>query len=335
MLGRRANIRIIYQGVDITTDIKQDLVEFSYTDNASGEADDISITLKDEQKRWITQWKPQKGDEIEASIQTINWNKNGDNYELDCGLFIVDQPEFSGRPMRLTLQALSMPANNDFTRTEKSRTWEEVTISEIAKNVAENAGLNLFFDSGLDPMLSFLEQSEVSDMAFLYDVCKNHGLAMKVYSKKIIIFSEEEYENKPAVAVITESDMTDWTARTTLTDTGYDGCLMEYFDPLTEELLEYSYILSGRSGVKVFKINELAASVEEAERRVKSKLRELNRKETLITINLPGSTKLVASNNIEITDLGVFSGKYYIDQVKHVCNGYTCQLELHKILEGY
>jgi len=50
---------------------------------------------------------------------------------------------------------------------------------------------------------------------------------------------------------------------------------------------------------------------------------------------LSGGTFLVAGSTIEITGLGIYSGKYYIDKIIHNVKPYKMGLEMHKVLEGY
>lgn len=53
MDARKSYIEINYSGIDISKEVSSDLISFSYTDNASGEADNISISLKDEKKNGV------------------------------------------------------------------------------------------------------------------------------------------------------------------------------------------------------------------------------------------------------------------------------------------
>ena len=106
MLARRASVAVNYQGVDISKDVRKDLLSFEYVDNASGDSDSISLSLKDEKKIWLNDWFPEKGDIILPTIQTTNWRKEGDKQRLPCGRFLVDEPTIEGRPLSLTLLSL-------------------------------------------------------------------------------------------------------------------------------------------------------------------------------------------------------------------------------------
>lgn len=335
MQSRRASIDIIYEGVNISNDISKDLVAFSYEDVASGSSDNIDITVKDESKKWLGQWAPLEGDKITATIKTINWRRKGDSQTLACGSFIVDEISNSGRPIVANIGAIAIPANSDFRETKKSETWNKATISKIASTIAKNAGLSLTFDAN-DFLIEFIEQSETEDVSFLYDLCKKNGLAMKVYSNKLVIFNESKYELKPAIATIRESDMLpNWNGKISLTNAGYSGCLVEYTLPKNNKKYTYKFNIPGAKTSKILKINESVSNVAEAERLGKSKLREENKKETILNIEVPLNLDLIASCNVNILDLGRYDGKYYIDKAKHTIGGSTTKLELHKVLEGY
>lgn len=336
MLARRTNIEIIYEGVNISSYISNDLLSFSYTDNASGSADDISITLKDDKKRWLKEWQPKKVDRIKVFIKTTNWRYEGDSQILNCGAFMVDEPSYTGRPVTLSLGAISVPANSDFMNIKNSRSWNSVAVKEIASTIAKDTGLELLYDTEYNPIIGFVEQSEKTNSAFLSEICSKNGLAIKVYNNKLVIFRELEYENKQSIGTIFETNMMTWNAKTTFTDTGYDGCMVSYTDPYSGEVYKYTFRVPGKTGNKIYKVNDNVNSYAEAERLAKSKIRELNKKEYTISITIPGNINMIASCCVNIEDLGAFDGKYYIDKATHnIGSGYTTQLELHKVLEGY
>lgn len=335
MKVRRAYPDVFYEGINITKDIEKDLISFSYVDIASGAADTISLMIQDRDKKWLSSWAPDKGDTIQVKIWTENWREEGDNGILNCGTFIVDQPKYSGRPITLSLDAISMPNNNDFTTTEKSRTWDNATLEEIGRTISGNAGLDLVFDSAINPTIQFLEQSETSDKSFLSDLCGKYGVVMKLYSKKIILFDEALYESKDTVMDIDESDMENWDLTPSLTGTGYDGVSINYFDPETEKQHSYKYIIPGRSEDKILKLNDLVYSLAEAKIKAKGELRKTNKSETKLSITIAGKTNLISANTINITGLGKYSGKYYIDKISHKLKPYKLSVDLHKVLEGY
>ena len=79
-------VLITYNGTDITRDLRPYLLSFTFTDNAKGKADDISLTLQDRDSEWLRDWLPAKSDTITASILTPQQS-------LPCGSFSVDQAD--------------------------------------------------------------------------------------------------------------------------------------------------------------------------------------------------------------------------------------------------
>jgi phage protein D len=336
MKTRRASIQLIYEGKNITDDVTPDLKSFTYNDNASGMSDDVSIELKDDSRKWISSWAPAKGDIIIPAIITENWNFEGDYQSLDCGRFVIDEPSYSGRPRVLSLGAISAPADSDFMTVERSRTWQKASLKKIAQTIAGHAKLDLFFNSSSNPVIPFVEQSRESDAAFLSNLCQKNGLAIKIYNQEIVIFNEMEYEAGSPVMTIGEIDLLQWNARTTFTDTGYDGCKIAYTNPKSNTTFTYTFKPSGRTGSKIYRMNETAGSLAEAEQYARCKLRELNKKEYVLSLELPGNLELFPTQVVTVKDLGIFNGNYYIDKVSHkIGGGFTTSLELHQCLVGY
>lgn len=338
MLARRAYVEVIYRAVDITADIQKDLLSFAYTDNASGNADDVSIELNDAKRKWISKWMFEQGDTFKANIVTKNWRKDGEVKRLPCGIFMVDEPEYSGRPSKITLKGVSTPANSNFMHSKKSRAWKNISLKAIGNDIANRYGLKLFFDSKTNPVFKIKEQSNQSDAAFLQQTCEDESFSLKVTDQKIIIFNEKEYESKKAVATFHENDSTviGYSFKPTLTNTAYVGVSLKYSDPKKNKTIEYLFATKevDEEKDKIFKLNRRVANLEEAKRLAQSTLRKLNKKQITATLDLVGDTRLLASCTIELKGFGTFSGKYYVDKVTHSLSGFSTSIEVHKVLQG-
>lgn len=340
MLARRAGVKVKYAGVDISKYIEKDLLSFRYTDNASGTADDIEITLKDEKGIWLKEWRPQKGDTIEAEIQTLNWKKDGDKSNLFCGSFILDEPEYAGRPRTITLRAISTPSNTNFTNTKRTQAWENIKLSTIGRDIANRAGLSFFFDSSVDPIFKRQEQTDTPDMTFLAELCEKEGLAFKVTDKKIVIFDEAKYEKRSSVAKFIEDSSTvlSYNLKTTMANTAYAGCQVTYYDPKLKQTVKYLFTIKediDEKKDKIYKINSKVGTGEEAKRLAQKTLRKLNKMEYQARLTVVGNIALVGGNCTDLVGFGAFDGKYYIDKAVHNLPGYTTEIELHRVLEGY
>jgi len=69
-LPRISYVTLEYDGRPITKEISSTLLNITWTDRATGEADDLDITLTDREQRWITDWYPKllkKGDGVASS----------------------------------------------------------------------------------------------------------------------------------------------------------------------------------------------------------------------------------------------------------------------------
>lgn len=338
MQARRSSLVVNYMGVDITKYIESDLIGFKYTDNASDNSDDIEIELKDEKAKWLNDWFPQKGDTVKATIKTLNWHKDGEKRSLYCGSFIVDEPEYSGRPRKMTLKAISMPSNTNFTSTKKSKAWENIKLSAIAQNIADSAGLDLFSDITSDPLYQRKDQSESSDMSFLSELCKKEGLGFKVTDSKIVIYDEVKYEQKASIIKLSESGglVNSYSFKTTLTNSSYAGCKVKYRNAKLGTVIEYMYTIKEIEDTdKIYVYNETVSSLDEAMRLAEKTLRKYNKKEVTATLNVVGDLIYLGATCVNLVDFGAFNGKYFIDKTSHSLPNYNVDLEMHRVLEGY
>ncbi len=55
-LARRTKVMLVFGGVDITKEINRYLIDLSYTDNESDEADDLQIKIDDREGTWLEKW---------------------------------------------------------------------------------------------------------------------------------------------------------------------------------------------------------------------------------------------------------------------------------------
>ena len=101
----------------------------------------------------------------------------------------MDSFSFSGWPVSGSISAISTPLDSSFTTTQRTKTWENVTIKEIGTEIAGRAGIALAWDVEGDPFtIKSVEQSEQTDCEFYMNLCNTYGLAMKVYAQKIVVY---------------------------------------------------------------------------------------------------------------------------------------------------
>lgn len=339
MESRRSSVAVEYQGVNITEDVESDLLNFEYTDNASGDSDSVNLTLKDDKHKWLKDWFPEKGDVISPIIKTTNWRHDGDTQSLPCGRFFVDEPSCDGRPSTFKLDAISSPLNGNFTSVDRTKTWRNITLREIAGDISSRAGLQLQYIGTNNPRYQEKEQSQTPDSSFLSDLCEEEGLAMKVTDSKIVIFDVRDFESRNSIATYREwgSSVLSYSFKTSLTNTKYAGVNVKYYHATQGRNIEYLYTNGDiDEESKIYQVNKKVNSGDEARRLAQKTLRKLNKKETTGSLSVVGNIELIGAVCIDAEGFGAFDGKYFVEKAKHsIGSGYTTDIEIRKVLEGY
>ena len=136
-LARRIDLSIQYENVDISTDISPYIESIGFCDNASGEADDFSLTLEDRKGLWQGDWYPEKGAKIDVDLVAINWTKDESQIKIPCGKMEIDEVESSGPPKKFQMKAVSVYCSGEIRET-RTKGWEGVTLKQIATDIANN-----------------------------------------------------------------------------------------------------------------------------------------------------------------------------------------------------
>lgn len=349
MEARRISVIIKYNNKDISVDISKYLKSISYTDNLSGEADDLQITLEDKAGLWQSTWMPEKGALLDVMLQQKYWQTlSALPQSLRLGLFEIDEITSSGYPSEVQIKAVSVPDNNTLRGTERSRSWEKAKLQVIANDIASAAGMSLFWDTEENPVLDRAEQTEQSDLSFLYAICKDKGLALKISDKKIIVFDEAKYEAekakitivKPGTVYKKESGMkylfvgTGYSLRTKIRDI-YAACRVSYQQGSSKSNIEATYTVAGKKG-KTLQVNEQVESVAEALNLAKKRLREKNKDEVTGSLNMLGNFVLLSGVTVNLLGFGAFDDKYLITRASHdIGSGYTTNIDVRRCLNGY
>ena len=337
MKSRRTRVKCKYDNVDISQDIARFLKSFSVREVLSGEADSAEITLEDREALWQGDWFPERGAIMDITLVISDWEGEGDNRELSLGKFEVDEITNTGPPNEAKIKLISVPNNTDLRGVERTRAWEQANISRIVRDVAEGAAMEHFYDAPEDPVIERAEQSEETDLAFLQKICKDAGLALKVTDKNVVVFDIAKYEAAEPVMTITKGkdNIISFDCRTTIHEI-YRACHVKYKHGKKGELIEYTFTDSKRTTGRTLEVNEKVASIEEAEKLAKKKLREKNLDEVAVSLHMVGNLALLASNTVTLAGFHVYDGKYLITRSSHeIGGGYTTKIELRRVIDGY
>lgn len=359
-LGRRAWLQVTYNSKDISEALAQYLISASYTDNLSGQVDDISLTLEDKAGLWQSDWMPVKGATLDIMLCTYNWQGLYDGeFDTTLGIFEVDEIEMASAPDVVNIKAVAISVGDDSTlrSTMRSKTWENISVRKVANDIAWENGLKLFWDCDDNPNIDKLEQNDESDLSVLQKVCDDAGFALKITTDTIIVFDEAKYEQaEPVIEIyhpgttnvmdVAEADgtptperifhSTGYSFKTKIRDV-YKKCHIKYTNDQDKSVIESTFTDPNKSNGATLEIHQQVTSQAEADRLAKKKLREKNRDECTGSYSLDGCQFLCAGETIEMIGFGVFSGRYIVTQAKHDISGsgYVTSIDVRRCLIGY
>lgn len=359
-LGRRAWLQVTYNSKDISEALAQYLISASYTDNLSGQVDDISLTLEDKAGLWQSDWMPVKGATLDITLCTYNWQGLYDGeFDTTLGTFEVDEIEMTSAPDVVNIKAVAISVGDDSTlrSTLRSKTWENISVRKVANDIAWENGMKLFWDCDDNPDIDKLEQNDESDLSVLQKVCDDAGFALKITTDTIIVFDEAKYEQaEPVIEIyhpgtntiadVAEADgtptpdrifhSTGYSFKTKIRDV-YKKCHIKYTNDQDKSVIESTFTEPNKSNGATLEIHQQVTSQAEADRLAKKKLREKNRDECTGSYSLDGCQFLCAGETIEMIGFGVFSGRYIVTQAKHDISGsgYVTSIDVRRCLIGY
>lgn len=348
--ARKTDVYVGINGVNVWGDIKKYVKSVTFSESASGESDSLEIEMHDIDNHWIDDWLIDKGTLLDAKIKVMH--SGADEKWIDCGEFICDSLHFGGFPVTVTVGALSMPNN----REKHEQAWENITLTAIANEIAWRSGCELFYDAG-DVKIESVSQNSQNDIEFLYKLCRDYGLGMKVFRRKVVIFDRIETDAREAVGTINIADIAESFNLDDNQEGTYTGARMNYEiagndtnGTYTGSLIDYkpkniaanaesaakliegvtkkggakglyaadnSGAYSYGGGERILMIDETAKSAAEAELKCRGKLYETNAAAVKLSFECMGGYEIYPGVNYYIKGLGGYSGKYAVDKVTH------------------
>ena len=358
-IGRRAWLIVTYNGKDISESLAQYVLSFSYTDNLTGQVDDISITLEDRAELWEADWMPERGATLDITICTYNWSDlYSEEQDLQLGKFEIDELEVSSAPNVVTIKAVAISISDDSTlrSTLRSHTWENISVQKAANDIAWQNGMKLQWYCDDNPNIDKLEQNDESDLDVLQKICDDAGFALKVTTDTIVIFDVEKFEKEdvyaeyyhPGTTILNivenqpkpvQTDaLLNYSFKAKIRDV-YKKCHVKYAKDKDKSVIESTFIAPDKKEKEgaTLEVHQQVSSQAEADRLAKKKLREKNCEEFTGSFASDGNMGLCAGETIEMIGFGNFSGKYIITQAKHdiSSSGFTSSVEIRKCLDGY
>ena len=309
-----------------------DMASFTATDNASGEADTITIDVQNRNMKWLKKkWFPKSTDFIKAGIKVENWTGKKDNRTVFLGKYCIDEFSASGYPGTASICGISLPVHTSFNVTQRSKTYRKTSVETILGEIAKRAGIKLDF-SAENQKIDEISQDGRTDMDFAFSLCSDYDMCMKVYNSKLVVYGQTDYEKRKAAFKLTPSLFSEDNTYNFNRSVScvYDGVVFHYQDKDGKNI-KFGYTIPGREGKRLLNISGSADSHADAERKAKAQLASNLRSAVTASFNLMGDPVYQAGRVAEVSGFGGFDGRYFIDQVVHSLNGkYTCSLQCHK-----
>ncbi|RXJ80821.1 phage tail protein [Aliarcobacter skirrowii] len=170
---KKPNFKIEAKGKDITEKIRKNLIVLSFDDKEADESDEISFTLKGLYS------KPIFGDDLKL---WLGWD---DNLYL-CGTFSVNLVSKDYKNLSTEIRATAVNFASNQQKEKKRRTWENTSLFEIARKIANENSLKIKTTSEDMQIVSKL-QDNVGDVEFLYGLAFEFGYLMAIKNDTIIL----------------------------------------------------------------------------------------------------------------------------------------------------
>lgn len=323
--ARLTEISLWYNSTPISEEVGPDVESITYTDCASDTCDSVDIQINARDGKWLNSWFPQKGATLHPKVNGLDWNVQNDRFTMDCGLFVLDDVQYSDAPGTMTLGGVSKPSDTDFSERDRTDVWKSTSIQQIGATIAGRYGLGFAYD-GDDRDIEKREQNE-SDSEFYQKLCKDYGLVLKVYAKRLWVYDREKYKGKRAVQDVPRTAMKpgSFTYTTTMAGT-YTGGSFAY----TDQDKDIDITASVGGGTRTKSLNQYASSVADAAAQLVAALNDANHGSRKISFTIGGNFEIFAGNNVRIGGFGPeIDGKYFVDKTTRTIdrNGFTCKIE--------
>ena len=311
-------------GAGTGTDIGLSIESLTYVDNAADDSDSIDLTLDAQDSKWLWGWMPQKGATLYPRLLGHDWERPGDERAMDCGLFVVDDVNYSDTPTTLQLGGVSKPSDSNFSETDRKVTWKNTSIKRIGQTIAARYGLGFTYDA--EDYDIECDEQDGADSSYYNTLCQNYGLVLKVYARRLWVYDREKYKAKRAVRTFDRSQIRPGSFGYTTTLSGtYTGGYFNYTDADKDIDIECS--VGGGSHTK--SVNRRATSVYDASVQLCAELNSANHGTVKLRFGVDGDWRVSAGNCIALTGFGNLNGKYFVDKVTHKVssNGLTTDFE--------
>ncbi len=318
---------LTYAGVNITADVTSMVETIVYESHEQHLADEVQVTLEDRDGRWQGPWFPAYGDAVTLQIGYAS------EPMLPCGSFQVDEIELEGPPDAVHLRCIAAGITPAL-RTPTSARFEGQTLAQIAATVAARHGFTVIDATAASSLvLSRVTQRQETDLQFLRRLANAYNYDFSVRGTQLIFYPRTALEGVPAVLALQRTDLISFAFKGK-TNQIYQAAQVSYQNPLTKTLISQTVtdatVLTGDT----LNLAERSESPSDALARAAAVLHRHNMLQATMRLTMPGTTTLVAGNNVTLQGFGENDGTYLITAARHRLErstGYTTEAEGRKL----
>ena len=279
---------------DISNDIN--IIDAIVNDNAGDIYDSLEICISDIDKNWRS-WN------IDTD-ETIEIMKEG----FSSGVMYIDTIEINNGKCIIKANSLKRKYKEI-----RSSTLENINFLNLANTIADRLNLKLETYDLINYSYDRLDQINKADFSFLVSRCILEGYRAKITNDKLIIYNEKTFENLNSIQVFTPDEFIGKYKLKKSNLNTFSKCEIQYFakDYIKTECIDNEISAS------TLKPNLRVSNIIESNRfgfnLLKYKNKYINTASFCINLN----TNLAGASNISLEDVGSFSGKYFIENIKH------------------
>lgn len=325
-----SEIKMKVDDIQAGEEMLENIASIEFIDNDARHSDDLQMIVYEP-----NDFAGKKS--ISLSIVEENFRGTNKSAALDCGTFQIDFMKADDISDRYIIKAAAVPCRSQVRQSKKSKAWERINLKELAGQLAQENGLQLVYASQLNPVFVRKEQLRESDISFLYQVCEEVGLSLKFTTNSFVIFNPYEYGNKEPVRTFEkgDSEIKDIRLLHRKNDADYAKCRLSYINPVTNELIDYTYVLKDQG--KVLDVTRKVSSTEEARLAAIYAIKEKNSKAYTGRVVCEGDISLATGAVIKLSGYEGYDRNYIITKASHCINNgiYLTRIDFEMVLEGY
>lgn len=326
--------KLTFNDKDITAQITPYLIDITYTDKLTGQADELDVTLKDEDGRWQDSWYPDKGAKL-----TFEYGYSHKKL-VSAGSFEIDEIELQGPPETIRIRALAAGLSRQV-RTRIGKAYENTTLKDIVNKVAKRIKATVI---GSIESISIPKATQYgeTEWAFLIRICREYGYEVKLTdnNSKLVVTKLKELAKQTSRKTFTKQDVKGWSYRDKITEVAAKTDVRHH-DPDKKKLVKgEAQSGSDKTSSDTRKHRRAAAKTPaQAKAMATAEQERHDQDKTAMSISIMGDETLCAGSVIVLPKASWkrLNGEFMSTEAKHSFNGsggYSSEHQLKKIKDA-